>query len=65
MGVNRGVVLCGINRNTQKRTSHLEIMYLIWFPKGQKTHLGKFTKKWFGFYRIQLYSQMTLCFWFL
>jgi hypothetical protein len=24
-------------------------------PKGQKTHLGKFTKKWFGPYKVQFY----------
>jgi hypothetical protein len=25
----------------------------IWFPKGQKTHFGKFTNKWFSLYKIQ------------
>jgi hypothetical protein len=25
----------------------------MWFPKGNKSHLRKFTKKWFGPYRIQ------------
>ncbi len=25
----------------------------MWFPKDDKSHLGKFTKKWFGPYRVQ------------
>jgi hypothetical protein len=27
--------------------------YNLWFPKGNKSHLGKFTRKWFGLYKIQ------------
>jgi hypothetical protein len=27
--------------------------YVLWFPKGIKSHLGKFTRKWFGPYIIQ------------
>ncbi len=27
--------------------------YVLWFPKGNKSHLGKFIKKWFGPYKIQ------------
>jgi hypothetical protein len=27
--------------------------YVPWFPKGNKSHLRKFTRKWFGPYRIQ------------
>jgi hypothetical protein len=27
--------------------------YVMWFPKGNKSHLTKFTKKWFGPYKIQ------------
>jgi hypothetical protein len=27
--------------------------YVMWFPKGNKSHLRKFTKKWFGPYKIQ------------
>ncbi len=27
--------------------------YVLWFPKGNKSHPGKFTKKWFEPYRIQ------------
>jgi hypothetical protein len=25
----------------------------LWFPKGNKSHLGKFIRKWFGLYVIQ------------
>ncbi len=25
----------------------------MWFPKGNKSHLGKFTRKWFGSYITQ------------
>jgi hypothetical protein len=25
----------------------------MWFPKGNKSHLGKFTMKWFGSCKIQ------------
>jgi hypothetical protein len=27
--------------------------YVLWFPKGKKSHLGKFYRKWFEPYRIQ------------
>ncbi len=27
--------------------------YVLWFPKGNKSHLGKFTRKWFGPYKVQ------------
>jgi hypothetical protein len=27
--------------------------YVLWFPKGEKTHLGKFRKIWFGPFRVQ------------
>jgi hypothetical protein len=27
--------------------------YVLWFPKGEKTHLSKFKKKWFGPFRVQ------------
>ncbi len=26
---------------------------VLWFPKKNKSHLGKFTRKWFGPYRVQ------------
>ncbi len=27
--------------------------YVLWFPKGENTHLGKFKKRWFGPFRVQ------------
>ena len=27
--------------------------YVLWYPKGQKEHVGKFKSQWFGPYRIQ------------
>jgi hypothetical protein len=27
--------------------------YVMWFPKGNKSHLRKFTKKWFGPYIVE------------
>ncbi len=27
--------------------------YVLWFPKGNKSHLGKFTRKWFRPYKVQ------------
>jgi len=27
--------------------------YVMWFPKGNKSHLGKFIRKWFGPYKLQ------------
>jgi hypothetical protein len=26
--------------------------YVLWFPKGENTHLGKFLKRWFGPFRV-------------
>ncbi len=39
-----------INGTKQKHIQmkfHFE-NYVLWFPKGEKTHLGKFKKRWFG-----------------
>ncbi len=27
--------------------------YILWFPKGEKIHLGKFKKRWFGPFRVE------------
>jgi hypothetical protein len=27
--------------------------YVLWFPKGNKSHLNKFIRKWFGPYKVQ------------
>jgi hypothetical protein len=26
--------------------------YVLWLPKGDKSHLGKFIRKWFGPYKM-------------
>ncbi len=26
--------------------------YVLWFPKGKQTHLGKFKKRWFGPFNV-------------
>jgi hypothetical protein len=26
--------------------------YVLWFPKGENTHLGKFKKRWFGPFKV-------------
>ncbi len=49
--INNGIVLYGVSKNIQKKFKFGD--YVYWFPKGKKTHLGKFTKKWFGQYIIQ------------
>jgi hypothetical protein len=28
---------------------------ILWFPMGEKTHLGKFKRRWFGPFRVQYY----------
>ncbi len=37
-------------KNPEKQFSFGD--YVLWFPKGNKSHLGKFTRKWFGLYRV-------------
>jgi hypothetical protein len=27
--------------------------YVLWFPEGEKTHIGKFKNRWFGPFRVQ------------
>jgi hypothetical protein len=42
----------GVNKRIQKNNLVL-VIFFLWFPKGNKSHLGKFTKKWFGLYITQ------------
>ncbi len=37
--------------------------YVLWFPKGNKSHLGKFTRKWFRPYKVQYVLPKKLCYW--
>ncbi len=34
--------------------------YVLWFPKGNKSHLGKFTKKWFGQYVLPNHTMLLV-----
>jgi hypothetical protein len=43
---------CGVNRNTQRKKFQFGD-YVMWFPKGEKTHLGKLKKRWFGPFMVQ------------
>jgi len=38
-------------KNTEKKFQFRG--YVLWFPKGEKTHLGRFKKRWFGAFRVQ------------
>jgi hypothetical protein len=51
LGINNGKILYGINKGIQKEIQIWRSCSLVF--KGQKTHLGKFTRKWFGPYIIQ------------
>jgi len=46
-----GVDLSRVNRKNKKKFQFGD--YILCFPKGKKTHLGKFKKKWFGPSRVQ------------
>ncbi len=46
-----GIDLCGINKkNTKKKFQFGN--YVMWFPKGKKSHMGKFKKRWFGPFKV-------------
>jgi hypothetical protein len=54
------VEIVGIQQWNKRLWSQQKIMkkqfsfgdYVLWFPKGNKLHLGKFTRKWFRLYKI-------------
>ncbi len=37
-------------KNTTKKFQFGD--YVMWFPKGKKSHLGKFKKRWFGPFKV-------------
>jgi hypothetical protein len=39
-----GIDICRIDKNTQKKKIQFG-NYVLWFPKKEKTHLGKFKKR--------------------
>ncbi len=45
------ITLWSQHKNLEKQFSFGD--YVLWFPKGNKSHLRKFTRKWFGPYRVQ------------
>jgi hypothetical protein len=46
MVFNSGIKYYGVGKIILKSS------LVLWFPKGNKAHLGKFTRKWFGPYKI-------------
>jgi hypothetical protein len=38
------------HENTKKKFQFKD--YVMWFPKGKKSHLGKFLKRWFGPFKV-------------
>ncbi len=45
-----GTNLCGVNKKHLRINSNFD--YVLWFPKGEKTPLGKFKKIWFGLFKV-------------
>ncbi len=37
--------------------------YVLWFLKGNKSHLGKFTRNGLDHTEYNMCSQITLCYW--
>jgi hypothetical protein len=37
--------------------------YVLWFPKGNKSHLWKFSRKWFGLYIVQYVLPYNILYW--
>jgi hypothetical protein len=47
-----GVDFCGVDQKHIDKKFQFG-NYLLWFPEGEKTYLGKFKKRWFGPFRVQ------------
>ncbi len=47
----QNITLWSQQKNLEKQFSFGD--YVLWFPKGNKSHLGKFTRKWFKPYKVQ------------
>ncbi len=45
------ITLWSQQKNPKKQFNFCD--YVMWFPKGNKSHLWKFTRKWFGPYKVQ------------
>jgi hypothetical protein len=58
-----GLDFCGFNKNTQNKFQFGD--YVLWFPKGGETHLGKFKKIWFGLFWVQYCLPNNIIYFFL
>jgi hypothetical protein len=59
-----GAYFYGINKkNTEKKFQFGD--YVLWFPKGEKTYLGKFKKRSFGPFRVEYCLPNNIVFLFL
>jgi hypothetical protein len=47
---NSGIEHYGVNKRIFKKS--LVLGYVLWFSKGNKSHLGKLIRKWFRMYKI-------------
>jgi hypothetical protein len=47
-----GTYFYGVNKKILREKFQFGY-YVLWFPKGKKTHMGKFKKRWFGPFRVQ------------
>jgi hypothetical protein len=46
-----GTIFFGVNTKNKKKKFQFGD-YVLWFPKGEKTHMGKFKKRWFGPFKV-------------
>jgi hypothetical protein len=46
-----GANLCVVNKKILNKFQFGD--HVLWFPKGEKTYLGKFKKRWFRPLRVQ------------
>jgi hypothetical protein len=63
MVFNNGIKHHGISKRIQKSTLILVIMLCSFQLKGNKSHLGKFTRKWFGPYKVLYVLPNNMCYW--
>jgi hypothetical protein len=47
-------------KNTEKKFQFGN--YVLWFRKGEKTHMGKFKKRWFGPFMVQYFLPNNIVF---
>jgi hypothetical protein len=47
VGINQWSIFLWSQQKNKKKKFQFED-YFMWFPKGKKSHMGKFLKRWFG-----------------